>query len=110
MCSTNRVMSQETLAHRFKKQQHLSIVQAIHANAFSSENQASTVAPYGSLAFLEQARSQKDFRFYHLHYDSGKTTLSFALEEYLVSRGIAAYGLDGDNIRFVAMQPRIELD
>ena len=30
---------------------------------------------------------------------AGKTTLSFALEEYLVSRGIPAYGLDGDNIR-----------
>merc|ERR1712012_128411 len=30
---------------------------------------------------------------------AGKTTLSFALEEFLVSRGIAAYGLDGDNIR-----------
>lgn len=30
---------------------------------------------------------------------AGKTTLSFALEEYLVSRGISAYGLDGDNIR-----------
>ena len=29
----------------------------------------------------------------------GKTTLSFALEEYLVSRGIPAYGLDGDNMR-----------
>ena len=30
---------------------------------------------------------------------AGKTTLSFALEEFLVSRGIPAYGLDGDNIR-----------
>ena len=30
---------------------------------------------------------------------AGKTTLSFALEEYLVTRGIPAYGLDGDNIR-----------
>jgi len=30
---------------------------------------------------------------------AGKTTLSFALEEFLVSRGISAYGLDGDNIR-----------
>ena len=30
---------------------------------------------------------------------AGKTTISFALEEYLVSRGIPAYGLDGDNIR-----------
>ena len=30
---------------------------------------------------------------------AGKTTLSFALEEYLISRGISAYGLDGDNIR-----------
>ena len=37
-------------------------------------------------------------------YDSGKTTLSFALEEFLVSRGIAAYGLDGDNIRFAPIQ------
>ena len=36
-----------------------------------------------------------------MSYHSGKTTLSFALEEFLVSRGIAAYGLDGDNIRFV---------
>lgn len=100
MCSTNRAMSQETLVHRFKK--HLSIDQAIHANTFSLENQASTAAPYGSLAFLEQARNQIHSRFLHMHYDSGKTTLSFALEEYLVSRGIAAYGLDGDNIRFVA--------
>merc|ERR1712045_29867 len=30
---------------------------------------------------------------------AGKTTVSFALEEYLVSRGIPSYGLDGDNIR-----------
>ena len=30
---------------------------------------------------------------------AGKTTVSFAVEEYLVSRGIPAYGLDGDNIR-----------
>lgn len=30
---------------------------------------------------------------------AGKTTISFALEEYLVSQGIPAYSLDGDNIR-----------
>ncbi|XP_064641751.1 bifunctional 3'-phosphoadenosine 5'-phosphosulfate synthase-like isoform X3 [Lineus longissimus] len=30
---------------------------------------------------------------------AGKTTLSFALEEYLVTHGIPAYGLDGDNVR-----------
>lgn len=30
---------------------------------------------------------------------AGKTTLSFAMEEYLVSRGIPAYVLDGDNVR-----------
>jgi len=30
---------------------------------------------------------------------AGKTTVAFALEEYLVARGIPAYGLDGDNIR-----------
>ncbi|GAB6028273.1 hypothetical protein CHUAL_002453 [Chamberlinius hualienensis] len=30
---------------------------------------------------------------------AGKTTISFALEEYLVSRGFPAYGLDGDNVR-----------
>jgi len=30
---------------------------------------------------------------------AGKTTISFALEEYLVARGIPAYGLDGDNVR-----------
>ena len=30
---------------------------------------------------------------------AGKTTISFALEEYLVSRGIPAYVLDGDNVR-----------
>ncbi|XP_047488236.1 bifunctional 3'-phosphoadenosine 5'-phosphosulfate synthase-like isoform X1 [Penaeus chinensis] len=30
---------------------------------------------------------------------AGKTTVSFALEEYLVSRGIPAYCLDGDNMR-----------
>uniref|UniRef100_A0A0A9YY03 Bifunctional 3'-phosphoadenosine 5'-phosphosulfate synthase n=1 Tax=Lygus hesperus TaxID=30085 RepID=A0A0A9YY03_LYGHE len=30
---------------------------------------------------------------------AGKTSISFALEAYLVSRGIPAYGLDGDNIR-----------
>merc|ERR1712243_135459 len=30
---------------------------------------------------------------------AGKTTISFALEQYLVSRGIPAYGLDGDNMR-----------
>ena len=31
---------------------------------------------------------------------SGKSTLAFALEEALLQRGIAAYVLDGDNIRF----------
>lgn len=30
---------------------------------------------------------------------AGKTTISFALEEYLVSNGIPCYSLDGDNIR-----------
>ena len=30
---------------------------------------------------------------------AGKTTISFALEEYLVARGIPSYGLDGDNVR-----------
>jgi 3'-phosphoadenosine 5'-phosphosulfate synthase len=30
---------------------------------------------------------------------AGKTTVSFALESYLVSQGIPAYSLDGDNIR-----------
>ena len=30
---------------------------------------------------------------------AGKTTISFALEEYLCGRGIPAYVLDGDNIR-----------
>lgn len=30
---------------------------------------------------------------------AGKTSIAFALEAYLVSRGIPAYGLDGDNIR-----------
>lgn len=30
---------------------------------------------------------------------AGKTTISFAVEEYLCSRGIPSYGLDGDNIR-----------
>lgn len=31
---------------------------------------------------------------------SGKSTLAFALEEALVQRGVAAYVLDGDNVRF----------
>lgn len=30
---------------------------------------------------------------------AGKTTIAFELEAYLVSNGIPAYGLDGDNIR-----------
>lgn len=30
---------------------------------------------------------------------AGKTTISFALEEYLCLRGIPSYGLDGDNMR-----------
>jgi len=30
---------------------------------------------------------------------AGKTTISFALEEYLVSQGIPSYSLDGDNVR-----------
>jgi len=30
---------------------------------------------------------------------AGKTTISFALEDYLVSQGIPSYSLDGDNIR-----------
>jgi len=30
---------------------------------------------------------------------AGKTTISFAVEEYLVMKGVAAYSLDGDNLR-----------
>lgn len=30
---------------------------------------------------------------------AGKTTIAFALEEYLVAKGVFCYGLDGDNIR-----------
>ena len=30
---------------------------------------------------------------------AGKTTISFALEDYLVGRGVPSYTLDGDNIR-----------
>lgn len=30
---------------------------------------------------------------------AGKTSISFELEAWLVSRGISAYALDGDNIR-----------
>jgi 3'-phosphoadenosine 5'-phosphosulfate synthase len=30
---------------------------------------------------------------------AGKTSIAFELEAFLVSRGIPAYGLDGDNIR-----------
>ena len=30
---------------------------------------------------------------------AGKTTIAFALEEYLVGHGIPAYCLDGDNVR-----------
>jgi len=30
---------------------------------------------------------------------AGKTTISFAMEEYLVGKSIPAYSLDGDNIR-----------
>eukprot|EP00118_Oscarella_pearsei_P009206 m.51714 g.51714 ORF g.51714 m.51714 type:complete len:153 (+) comp34158_c0_seq23:1743-2201(+) len=30
---------------------------------------------------------------------AGKTTLSFAVEEYLCDKGIPSYGLDGDNVR-----------
>lgn len=30
---------------------------------------------------------------------AGKTSISFELESYLVSRGVPAYSLDGDNIR-----------
>jgi 3'-phosphoadenosine 5'-phosphosulfate synthase len=30
---------------------------------------------------------------------AGKTTISFALEQFLVSQGIPSYSLDGDNIR-----------
>lgn len=31
---------------------------------------------------------------------SGKSTLAFAVEEALIRRGVAAYVLDGDNVRF----------
>lgn len=31
---------------------------------------------------------------------SGKSTLAYAVEQALVSRGVAAYVLDGDNVRF----------
>jgi len=30
---------------------------------------------------------------------AGKTSIAFELEAFLVSRGIPAYGLDGDNVR-----------
>ena len=71
---------------------------------FSSESQVSMVAQYGSLASLEQVRIPKFFNLdVIIVHQPGKTTLSFALEEFLVSRGIAAYGLDGDNIRCAAV-------
>lgn len=35
---------------------------------------------------------------------AGKTTLSMALEDFFVSRGIAAYSLDGDNVNFKCME------
>ncbi|KAG8234874.1 hypothetical protein J437_LFUL014566 [Ladona fulva] len=40
----------------------------------------------------------------HFHFSlglsgAGKTSVSFELEAYLVSRGVPAYGLDGDNVR-----------
>lgn len=34
-----------------------------------------------------------------LLYLAGKTTVSFGLEEYLISHGIPSYCLDGDNMR-----------
>lgn len=34
-----------------------------------------------------------------INFFTGKTTISFALEEYLISRGIPSYCLDGDNMR-----------
>lgn len=41
--------------------------------------------------------------FYHIFKSglsgAGKTTIGFALEEYLVSHAIPCYSLDGDNIR-----------
>ena len=97
----NRAQVQGTTipSHPSKKSDQRSITML-----FSSENQATMAALYGSRAFLGQARSKENSRFVYVYYDPGKTTLSFALEEFLVSRGIAAYGLDGDNVRFVATQ------
>ena len=42
---------------------------------------------------------------------SGKSTIASALEQHLVSKGIAAYRLDGDNIRFgLNAGPKILMD
>jgi adenylylsulfate kinase len=56
-----------------------------------------------SLTHDERAvlRQQKGFTLWFTGLSaSGKSTIATALEQHLLSRGLAAYRLDGDNVRF----------
>jgi len=49
----------------------------------------------------EKARKQKGFTLWFTGLSgSGKSTVAVALEKYLLEKGLAAYRLDGDNVRF----------
>jgi adenylylsulfate kinase-like enzyme len=56
-----------------------------------------------SLTHDERAelRKQKGFTLWFTGLSaSGKSTIATALEQYLLKQGLAAYRLDGDNVRF----------
>lgn len=59
------------------------------------------VAQYGSpvLYFINTIKQSILTKYSIGLSGAGKTSISFALEEYLVSNGIPSYGLDGDNLR-----------
>lgn len=84
-------------------------VEAREGKSWAPE-EASEAAPSGSLVTLAGCRPCGHPRVVpkrdSAHWSSlsglsgaGKTTISFALEEYLVTHAIPCYSLDGDNVR-----------
>ncbi|XP_063689779.1 bifunctional 3'-phosphoadenosine 5'-phosphosulfate synthase-like isoform X2 [Bolinopsis microptera] len=79
----------------------------IHDNSFNSNEIKATNVRYehGTVSRTKRAKvlGAGQFRGCTVWFTglsgAGKTTISFAVEEYLVMKGIAAYSLDGDNLR-----------
>jgi adenylylsulfate kinase-like enzyme len=71
------------------------------APTFSARNSNITWHPSLSRAERNELRKQKGFTLWFTGLSaSGKSTVATALEQHLLHLGLAAYRLDGDNVRF----------